>query len=40
VTPSEVEMISVVQADEQPMMVGQRVLVIYHDDRPRVVPDI
>lgn len=33
------EMISVIQADEIPLAAGQPVLVIYHDDRPRVVAD-
>lgn len=33
------EMISVVQADDKPLRPGQRVLVIYHDDRPRIVPE-
>ena len=28
----------VIQTDEQPLPQGQRVLIIYHDDRPRLVP--
>lgn len=40
VTPSQSDYISVVQDDEALLKPGQRVLVIYHDDRPRVVPDI
>ncbi len=33
------DMISVIQTDEVPLTAGQPVLVIYHDDRPRVVAD-
>lgn len=36
---SESDLISVIQTDTQPLYVGQPVLVIYHDDRPRVVAD-
>lgn len=34
----EAQAISVVQQDQQPIAVGQRVMVVYSDDRPRVVP--
>jgi outer membrane lipoprotein SlyB len=33
------DMISVIQTDDVPLAAGQPVLVIYHDDRPRVVAD-
>lgn len=36
---SQSDMISVIQTDTQPLYVGQPVLIIYHDDRPRVVAD-
>lgn len=37
-TNTKSELISIVQGEEQPIGVGQRVFVIYSDDRPRVVP--
>ncbi len=38
ISESKTEMISVVQGKENPLTAGQKVFVIYSDDRPRVVP--
>lgn len=35
--PTQSEFISVIQADDTALAPGQPVLVVYHDDRPRVV---
>ena len=40
VAETESELLSIVQSDDAPLTVGQRVLVVYSDDRPRVVPDM
>jgi outer membrane lipoprotein SlyB len=39
VAETESDLISVIQSDDKPLQAGQRVLVIYNDDRPRVVAD-
>lgn len=38
VAETATDAISVIQTDDVPLAPGQRVLVIYHDDRPRLVP--
>lgn len=38
VSPSQTDLITVIQSDKTLLQPGQRVLVIYSDDRPRVVP--
>lgn len=36
--PTQAEMISVIQQDDVPIQTGTRVMVVYRDDRARIVP--